>query len=196
MIDRRLREAFQRSEPVVDTEIDATLATVARAAGHRRLVRRVALATSVVGAIALAMALSPSILDAIRSTPQPAVPAAPRSIAERYTAQIPGTQREIARDDLGGAWTMTIGENGSITLQGPPPLARILQGSATTTGDYRYDGGVFRTNVFANGPCPNTIGAYVVHLTGSGLRFSPTGSGDPCALRLAVFTSAEWSIAP
>src|SRR6266511_3314196 len=127
-LDRRLRDALQRSSSVVDPDVGRNLAIVWRRT--RRAVIRQRVTTTLLAAamVAAAVVLGPRLLDIIRSqheTP-PARPS-PSALVGSYNADLTGAGGPLATARLAGPWTLTLNGDGSILWNAPP-------GSGVTEG--------------------------------------------------------------
>jgi hypothetical protein len=188
-LDRRLREALQRSSVVVDPDVGRNLATVRRRT--RRLVTRqriggALLAAAMVVAVVVA---GPWMLDIIGSQRQPpAARPSPATLVGAYKVDLTGADGRLAARGLAGPWTLALNGDGSI-LWNAPPGAGVTEGLPRDT--YQVTGAQLVTNLFQTNLCRGSgVGSY--SWTRSGGTLTLVAVSDGCELRRTILTSAPW----
>ncbi len=174
-LDRRLRDALQRSSSVVDPDVGRNLAIVRRRT--RRAVIRQRVTTTLLAAamVAAAVVLGPRLLDIIRSqheTP-PARPS-PSALVGSYNADLTGAGGPLATARLAGPWTLT--------------LSGVTEGLPRDT--YQVTGTQLVTNLFRSLCRGSGVGSY--SWTRSGGTLTLVTVRDGCQLRRAILTSVPW----
>jgi hypothetical protein len=192
-IDRRLREGFERLSGDADASVDAELERVMRRGRRQRALTRGATALSIAASLIILGVFGPRLLDAGgRSDPRPGDEPTPllSAIAGTYTATLPdvggGT---IARNDMAGRWTLTLGLNGTIELVAPPAFGTVPSG-------YSFELDVddrFTTNLFVNDSCGDQ-GAGLYRWRGAGSELTFIAVDEPCPIRETLLTTAPWVI--
>jgi len=187
-LDRRLRDALQRSSSVVDPDVGRNLAIVRRRT--RRAVIRQRVTTTLLAAamVAAAVVLGPRLLDIIRSqheTP-PARPS-PSALVGSYHADLTGAGGPLATARLAGPWTLTLNGDGSI-LWNAPPGSGVTEGLPRDT--YQVTGTQLVTNLFRSLCRGSGVGSY--SWTRSGGTLTLVTVRDGCQLRRAILTSVPW----
>ena len=188
-LDRRLRDALQRSSSVIDPDVGRNLATVRRRT--RRLVIRqrvtsALLATAMVAAVVVA---GPWLLDVIGSQRQPpAARPSPSTLIGSYQVDLTSTNGQLAARGLAGSWTLTLNGDGSI-LWNAPPGAGVTEGLPRDT--YQVTGTQLVTNLFQASLCRGSgVGSY--SWTRSGEALMMVAVSDGCELRRTILTSSPW----
>jgi hypothetical protein len=188
-LDRRLREALQRSSVVVDPDVGRNLATVRRRT--RRLVTRqriggALLAAAMVVAVVVA---GPWMLDIIGSQRQPpAARPSPATLVGAYKVDLTGADGRLAARGLAGPWTLALNGDGSI-LWNAPPGAGVTEGLPRDT--YQVTGAQLVTNLFQTNLCRGSgVGSY--SWTRSDGTLTLVAVSDGCELRRTILTSAPW----
>ena len=188
-LDRRLRDALQRSSVVVDPDVGCNLATVRR--WTRRLVirQRVTCALLAAAMVAVVVVAGPWVLDVIGSQREtPAARPSPSALVGSYQVDLSGADSRLAARGLAGSWTLTLNGDGSI-LWNAPPGAGVTEGLPRDT--YQVTGTQLVTNLFQPNLCRGSgVGSY--SWTRSGGTLTLVAVSDGCELRRAILTSAPW----
>jgi hypothetical protein len=183
-IDARLRDGLQRSMSAIDVDPDSRLDD-ARRRGHRRVVvRRAASVVAFAAVVVIVTLAAPGVLDVLRDQRhQPAKAPSLLPIAGTYTATI--TTRDAHGDSrLAGTWLLTLDRDGTLDL------ASLTNGDVgRSVTQYQIGDGRFLTTALSGRSCSG-VGRYTWSRNGSTLTF--TIVSDPCALRVAIFSSQPW----
>jgi hypothetical protein len=188
-LDRRLRDALQRSSSVVDPDVGRNLATVRRRT--RRLVIRQRATNALLAAavVVVVVVAGPWVLDVIRSqreTPAAKPPAS--ALVGAYRVDLSAADGRLAARGLAGPWTLTLNGDGSV-LWNAPPDAGVTEGLPRDT--YQVTGTQLVTNLFQASLCQGSgVGSY--SWTRSGGTLTLVAASDGCELRRAILTSAPW----
>jgi hypothetical protein len=181
-IDDRLRNGLAANGDQVESAVEESLRRVQ--ASHRRRGRvRVGLVAASFVAVAVAAPLAFRQLSDEGSS-EPARPQ-PTDVTGRYRVDVEG--RGETRT-MTGAWTVTLGADGSLTTQPPSGYDGPTAGGGET---YRMDDGQLVTNAFLSWPgCQRSdppVGRYRVTTTPSGVAFDLID--DTCPARIQFFES-------
>ena len=170
----------------VDADVERHLGAVeAKARGERGLSGAWLVAAAAIVSIALLVRVggqrgeAPAVGASPAASP-PAVVASPSGpvsypqIAGTYTVTLDPSDPAVARDGLGGSWTMRLQPDGLVLLS--PPSTYAAGSDALTGVAFSLEGDRFRTNLFYNDAC-NAVGTYTWSLQGGrlALRQSTTG---------------------
>jgi hypothetical protein len=105
-LDKRVRDALERTSLSVDPDVPRDLSSVRRKTRRAMIRQRIALTSVVAALAALALFFGPKVLDVIRSQRQ--VPASPPSVAVGPARVVSGRsdrrRRTIASSRVDGAW--------------------------------------------------------------------------------------------
>lgn len=197
---RILRERADAIEP----DLDRQLGAVEAGARHRRGVHpaTLLLAAAVVVAALILRVPGPAEKGSGGAGASPVATASPHpgpsqaatssaatypEIAGTYHVALDPADTAVAKDGLGGSWTMRLSPDGAVFLSPPPdfaPGADSLSGIA-----FSLSGDRFRTNLFYNLAC-NSVGGYVWHLSAGQLAF--TAVDDACSIRRTLLMTLPW----
>lgn len=190
-LDKRVKDALERSSQIVDPDVRRELSTV-RGKTRRAVIRQRIAVTLVAASLAVgAIFFGPRVLDVIRSQRQ--VPANPPSVSAgplpgSYRVDLTGAGGLIASSSVDGAWSMTFNGDGSIVWN-PPPGSGLIESLPRDT--YQVSGTTFSTNLFATSLCQGSgIGTYGWVRSGRTLMLDATS--DDCAVRRAILASTPW----
>jgi hypothetical protein len=190
-LDKRVKDALERTSLIVDPDVRRDLSTVHRKT-RRAVIRQRITVTLVAAALAVgAVFFGPRVLDVIRSQRQ--VPASSPSVAVgplpgSYRVDLTGAGGSIASSRVDGAWSMTFNGDGSIVWN-PPPGSGLIESLPRDT--YQASGTTFSTNLFARSLCQGSgVGTYGWVRSGGTLTLDATS--DDCAVRRAILTSIPW----
>ncbi len=188
-LDRRLRDALQRSSAVVDPDVGRNLATVRRRTRRLVIRQRVTSALLATAMVAAVVVIGPRLLDVIGSRREtPAARPSPAALIGSYKVDLTGTDGRLAARGLAGPWTLTLNGDGSI-LWNAPPGAGVTEGLPRDT--YQVTGAQLVTNLFQTSLCRGSgVGSY--SWTRSGETLTLVVVSDGCELRRAILTSAPW----
>jgi hypothetical protein len=183
-IDSRLREGLQRSMSAIDVEdhLDD-----ARRRGRRRVVVRRAVAVlAVAAAITTITFASPAVLDILRSQhEQPATKQPPMPITGSYSVKITREEASgLGAPGSAGTWLLTLRADGLLEL------ASLKDTNVGGSSQYQLTGSEMLTSALASPSCTG-VGRYRWSHSGSTLAF--TLVSDPCALRVAIFSTHPWT---
>ena len=203
-LDRRLREELRRDAARIETDVERNLGAVEAQSRRRSAVPSTGL---LVAAAIIAVAVLFRIGEPRSDTgvgpassptapppstvPSPFGPATYPQIAATYTVSLDPTDPAVARDGLGGLWTMRLQPDG-LVLMSPP--ATFKPGAAGLTGiAFSLSGDRFRTNLFYNDYC-NSVGTYTWALQAGRLSLTPVD--DTCSIRRSLLATTTWNISP
>ena len=190
-LDKRVRDALERTSLSVDPDVPRDLSSVRRKTRRAVIRQRITIALVASGLVALAVFLGPGVLDVIRSQRQ--VPANPPSVAAgplpgSYSVDLTGAGGSIASSRVDGAWSVTFNGDGSIVWN-PPPGSGLIEDLPRDT--YQVSGNTLSTNLFARSLCQGSgIGTYGWVRSGGTLTLD--ARSDDCAVRRAILTSTPW----
>jgi hypothetical protein len=185
-IDSRVREGLQRSMSAIATDPEEHLEH-ARRHGRRRVVIRRAMTAVTVAASLVAVALvGPAVLDAVRSQRrEPVTTPHALPIVDNYMVRISSTDAGgIGVPQAAGTWLLKLQGDGILQLA---PLRDGNLGGGSS--QYQLSGNGFISTALASASCPG-VGSYRWFRSGSTLTFILVS--DPCALRVAIFSSHPW----
>ena len=191
-LDRRLRDALQRSSSVVNPDVGRNLATVRRRTRRLVLRQRVTSALLAAAMVAAVVVAGPWLLDVIGSQRQPpAARPSPSTLIGSYQVDLTSANGQLAARGLAGPWMLTLNGDGSI-LWNAPPGAGVTEGLPRDT--YQVTGTQLVTNLFQASLCRGSgVGSY--SWTRSGGTLTLVAVSDGCGLRRAILTSAPWRTA-
>jgi hypothetical protein len=202
-LDRRLREELRRDAAGVETDVERNLGAVEARSRRRNnlpitglLVAAAIIAVAVIFRIGeprsdtgVGPASSPTAASS--AAPSPSGVATYPQIAGTYVVSLDPTDRAVARDGLGGSWTMRLQPDG-LVLMSPP--ATFKPGAAGLTGiAFSLSGDRFRTNLFYNDYC-NSVGTYTWALQAGRLSLTPVD--DTCSIRRSLLATTPWNVSP
>jgi hypothetical protein len=185
-IDSRLREGLQRSMSAIDANTEGHFDD-ARRRGHRRvIVRRGVAVLAVVAAVATVSFAGPAVLDVLRSQrQQPATKPPPTPITGSYSVKITGEEASgLGAPGSAGMWLLTLRADKVLEL------ASLKNTNVGGSSQYQLTGSEMLTTALASPSCTG-IGRYRWSRSGSTLAF--TLVSDPCALRVAIFSTHPWT---
>jgi hypothetical protein len=202
--DGRVRQDLRERADAIEPDLDRHLGAVEAGARRRRGVHPTTLllaAAVVVAALILRVpgpagngSGGPGPSTVASASPDPGTSGAATSpavtypeIAGTYHVTLDPADTAVAKDGLGGPWTMRLSPDGAVFLSPPPdfaPGADSLSGIA-----FSLSGDRFRTNLFYNQAC-SSVGSYVWHLSAGQLLF--TAIDDSCSIRRTLLTSLPW----
>lgn len=202
-LEDRLRRDLERTAEGIVPDIERNLGIV-EARAHPRptaggpmlllaavviaaaIVFRFGVAPSGVGAPSPSVAPSPAALS-----PVPSAPASYTAIAGTYTVTLDPSNTAVAKDKLGGTWTMRLLATGEIFLS---PPASFGSGTSSLSGlAFTLSGDRFRNNIFYNDYC-SSIGTYTWSLEAGRLAFAPVD--DTCDIRRTLLSTTPWQTSP
>jgi hypothetical protein len=188
-LDRRLRDALQRSSSVVDPDVGRNLATVRRRTRRLVIRQRVTGALLAAAMVVVVVVAGPWVLDVIGSQRQPsAARPSPSALTGTYQVDLTGANGRLAARGLAGSWTLTLNGDGSI-LWNAPPGAGVTEGLPRDT--YQVTGAQLVTNLFQTNLCRGSgVGSY--SWTRSEGTLTLVAVSDGCELRRTILTSAPW----
>ncbi len=188
-LDRRLRDALQRSSSVVDPDVGRNLATVRRRTRRLVLRQRVTSVLLAAAMVVVVVVAGPWVLDVIGSHRQPsAARPSPSALIGTYQVDLTGANGRLAARGLAGSWTLTLNGDGSI-LWNAPPGADVTEGLPRDT--YQVTGAQLVTNLFQTNLCRGSgVGSY--SWTRSEGTLTLVAVSDGCELRRTILTSAPW----
>jgi hypothetical protein len=191
-IDDRLRNGLPRNaapfEPEVEIALQRVVARARRKTQRRLVVAGVAAVAFVVGLLIVAerprdergTSLAPE-----RTTvgTAPAV----QALTGRFETTVDAVADQSLQFNISGHWVIELSTDGSMRVTAPDTYTGVLSAPLFQATPER-----FRTSLFEQDLCSGQpLGTYRWALTGSTLRF--TVVDDPCAGRVALFASQEWS---
>jgi hypothetical protein len=202
--DRRIRSELERDAHRIVPDVERNLGAVeARARGRSTVGTPALVFAAAVIAVAIVLRLGVSLPPSGGPGPAPSGPTASGStpstsptpsygaIAGTYVVTLDPTVAAIARDHLGGAWTMRLLADGEIFLS---PPATFGSGTSSLSGlAFTLAGDRFRSNIFYNDFC-NSIGTYTWSLQGGRLSFAPVD--ETCAIRQELLSTSQWQAGP
>jgi hypothetical protein len=202
--DRRLREELRRDAAQIDADVERNLGAVeARSRQRRDFPGAALLAAAAIVAVAILARVgeprsetgvgpgSSQTVSSPSTAPSPSGSGTYPQIAGTYSVSLDPTDPEVARNGLGGSWTMRLQPDG-LVLMSPP--AKFAPGSGGLTGiAFSLSGDRFRTNLFYNDYC-NSVGTYTWALQGERLRLTPVD--DTCAIRRMLLATSPWLTSP
>jgi hypothetical protein len=203
-LDRRLREELGRDAARIETDVERNLGAVeARSRRRNDLPRTGLLLAAAIIAVAVLFRIGEPRSDTgvgpassptaprPSTVPSPSGPATYPQIAGTYTVSLDPTVPAVARDGLGGLWTMRLQRDGLVLIS---PPATFAPGNAGLTGiAFSLAGDRFRTNLFYNDYC-NSVGTYTWALQAGRLSLTPVD--DTCSIRRSLLATTPWSISP
>lgn len=202
--DHRVRQDLRKRADAIEPDLERHLGAVEAGARRRRGIHPATLliaAAVVVAALILRVPGTaqngndgPGASIVVSASPDPGPSQAATSSAATYP-EIAGTYHvtldpadgAVAKDGLGGRWTMRLSPDGAVFLSPPPdfsPGADSLSGIA-----FSLSGDRFRTNLFYNQAC-NSVGNYVWHLSTGQLAL--TSIDDACSIRRTLLMTQPW----
>lgn len=202
--ERRLREELRRDAEQIEANIERNLGAVEARSTRRPDVPGVGLlAAAIIVALAVLVRFgeqptetrpgtgtSPSVAPS-SIVPTPSGAATYPQIAGTYTVSLDPADPAVARDGLGGLWTMRLQPDGLVLMSPPPTFA---PGNAGLTGiAFSLDGDRFRTNLFYNDYC-NSVGTYTWALQAGRLSLTPVD--DTCSIRRSLLATTPWNVSP
>lgn len=218
--DQRLRDELAREAAHLDVDVERQLGSVEARAARRRSVggpTLVLAAAIVVAALILRTGPLPattdpgsagsspsgpgprasatagngaSILPGPAASPGASSPSFPE-IAGTFEVALDPQDPAVARDQLGGTWTMRLQADGEVFMSAP---ASFVPGTSGLSGiAFSLAGDRFRTNLFINDNC-GTVGTYTWARAGG--RLSLTALTDDCAIRRTLLASRPWTELP
>ena len=201
--DQRLRRDLRERADAIEPDLDRQLGAVEAGARRRRGVHP---ATLLLAAVVVVAALilrvpgpaekgggGPGASTVASASPEPGSSQAATSsvtypeIAGTYRVTLDPADMAVAKNGLGGPWTMRLSPDGAVFLSPPPdfaPGADSLSGIA-----FSLSGDRFRTNLFYNLAC-DSVGSYVWHLSAGQLAF--TAIDDACSIRRSLLMTLPW----
>jgi hypothetical protein len=180
--DDRLRMRLRRLEAPVEPDLDQQLVAVVERADRRG--RRTAAGSTMqilaVTAAAVAIAVAAFTL---RGTPPAGRPLTLQS--NTWTTTLSASDSTVAREGLGGTWTIRFEPSGGITLTTPPTYL------APTTGyRYRVTGDQIAIGLFVERCLGVGPGDYTFAFESDALRF--TVVQDSCPHRATLLSTQSW----
>jgi hypothetical protein len=187
-IDHRLREGLDRAMSTIDIDVDQHLDRARRVGRRRAVVRRTLTVVAVAAAIVVAALAAPAVLDAIRSQRhQPATTPSPLAITGSYVSTITDQEATSAGDPrAAGSWVLRIRGDGILELAS---LKHADLGGGSS--QYQLTGEEILTTALSSPTCTG-VGRYAWSRRSDTL--SLVAVSDPCALRVAVFSSHPWNV--
>jgi hypothetical protein len=201
-LDRRVRSELERDAERIVPDVERNLGAVeARARGRSGIgTPALALAAAVIAVtilLRLGASTPPSGASPVPSSPTASASAPATSppsygaIAGTYVVTLDPAVAAIARDHLGGTWTMRLAADGEIFLS--PPLT-FGSGTSSLSGlAFSLAADRFRSNIFYNDYC-SSIGTYTWSLQGGRLSFAPVD--ETCAIRQELLSTSQWQVGP
>jgi hypothetical protein len=203
-LDRRLRSELERDAERVVPDVERNLGAVeARARGRSSVGTPALLFAAAVIALAIALRLGAALPPSGGPSPAPSGPSASAvvpatsplpsfgAIAGTYVVTLDPAVAAIARDHLGGTWTMRLAADGEIFLS---PPATFGSGTSSLSGlAFTLAGDRFRSNIFYNDFC-NSIGTYTWSLQAGRLAFAPVD--ETCVIRQELLSTIQWQVGP
>jgi hypothetical protein len=188
-LDRRLRDALQRSAVVVDPDVAPNLATVRRRTRRLVIRQRVTSALLAAAMVVVVVVAGPWVLDVIGSQREtPAARPSPSALVGSYKVDLSGADSRLAARGLAGSWMLTLNGDGSV-LWNAPPGAGVTEGLPRDT--YQVTGAQLVTNLFQTNLCRGSgVGSYSWVRSGGTLTLVAVSDG--CELRRTILTSAPW----
>jgi hypothetical protein len=203
-LDRRLREELRRDAEQIETDVERNLGAVeARSRRRNALPSTALLVAAAVIAVAVLFRIGEPRSDTgdgpasiptappPSSVPSPSGPATYPQIAGTYTVSLDPTDPAVARDGLGGLWTMRLQPDGLVLMS--PPRTFGPGNSGLTGIAFSLAGDRFRTNLFYNDYC-NSVGAYTWVLQAGRLSLTPVD--DTCSIRRSLLATTPWNVSP
>ena len=213
--DDRIRNELEREAARVEPDIERQLGAVeARAARHRSVggPTIVLAAAVVVAALILRTGTGPTqigpgtdrspgpgasggpIASASPASAAPSQLAASAAtypeIAGTYDVVLDPADAAVARDTLGGTWTMRLEADGAVVLTAP---STFTAGAGLTGIAFSLQADRFRTNLFINDVC-GTVGTYTWARSAGSLVL--TALSDDCAIRRTLLATKPWTTRP
>ena len=203
-LDRRLRDELRRDASAIDADVERNLGAVeARARRRADLPSTGLLAAAAIIALAILFRLgeprsetgvgpgSSSTAPSPSTVPSPSIAASYPQIAGTYTASLDPTDPAVARDGVGGLWTMRLQADGLVLISAP---STFVPGAAGLTGiAFSLSADRFRTNLFYNDSC-STVGTYTWALKAGRLTLTPVD--DTCSIRRSLLATTAWTTSP
>jgi hypothetical protein len=188
-LDRRLRDALERSSAVVAPDVSRNLAMVRRRSRRLVIRQRVTNALLATAVAAAAVFAGPWMLEVIRSQRErPVATPSPSTLVGTYRTDLTEAGGQLASARLAGPWTLTFNGDGSI-LWDPPPGSGVSEGLPRDT--YQVVGVRITTNLFQASLCRGGgVGSY--SWTRSGGTLTLVAVRDGCDVRRAILTSSPW----
>lgn len=197
--DRRLKAALRRDAESIDPAVEWRLERV-RERGRPESRGRTALRGGALAVLSLLAVLIIAVLAGApggqpNSSPSPSASPSPSGLADytaiagTYQVTLSASQAKVSANSLTGLWTMTLNVDGAISIS--PPAGFTAEGSTPTGNAYSLNGGAWRTNMFSNDLCSDSVGMYAWSRSGTALTFNVLS--DPCIVRVTLLTSSPWS---
>lgn len=185
-IDSRLREGLQRSMSAIATDPDQHLEDAHRQGRKRLLRRRAFTATVIVAGLAVIALVGPAMLGALRDQGhEPMATPSSLPIVGNYVVRVTTTDATRAgAPGAAGTWVLKLHGDGVLELA-PLRSGDPLGGPS----QYQVSGDRFLTTALGSASCQG-LGTYTWSRSDSTLTFIVVS--DPCALRVAVFSSGPW----
>jgi hypothetical protein len=185
-IDNRLREGLQRSMSAIATDPEERLEHTRRQGRKRVVFRRAATAVAVAASLVAVAFVGPAVLEALRGQRhEPLATPSALPIVGNYAVRITAADASGAGvSQAAGTWVLRLQGDGVLQL------APLRNGNLGGPSQYQLAGNDFITTALTSASCQG-VGTYTWSRSGSRLTFILVS--DPCALRVAIFSSHPWN---
>ena len=185
-IDSRLREGLQRSMSAIATDPEDHLERARRKGRTRVVIRRTLTSLGVAAVVVLAAVIGPAVLGALRGEQREPIssPSMLPIVGDYVVRLTPADVGGSGVTQAAGTWVLKLQGDGVLQLA---PLRNGNLGGGTS--QYQLSGKDFISTALASASCQG-VGTYTWSRSGSTLTFIVVS--DPCALRVAVFSSRPW----
>jgi hypothetical protein len=186
-IDHRLREGLDRAMSTIDADVDGYLDQARRLGRRRALVRRTVTAVAAAAVVVFGAFAVSAVLDLRSQRHEPASTPSPLPITGNYVSTISRQEATSVGDPrAAGTWVLRVRGDGVLELAS---LKNADLGGGSS--QYQLTGREMLTTALASTTCTG-VGRYTWSRNDSTLSFVVVS--DPCALRVAVFSSHPWNV--
>ena len=186
-VDRRLRQALDRSFPNPTPDVDAGLNLVERKARRAKIRDRV-VGTAVVVVIAAALTSMWPLISSFERKPSPG-DGGRQSLLDSFAVDLSGRGGALQAAGLDGPWTIAFNGDGTIRWS-PPPGSGI--NDALPRDTFQSTDGTLVTSLFQKSLCRGQgVGTYAWSRSGDRLVLRTVD--DECALRRVILSAEAWT---
>jgi hypothetical protein len=188
--EQKLRDALVSAAVDVAPDVERSLHRLTSRHRRRLRIRRIALAATVAGLVAVVPVLAVLLSNTVDKDRLVQSPTAMAELAGSYQAVITEEDNGGVQPQLTGLWHLRLRSDGTVTLAAPSsfPAAYSSEGPAFTA-----DSDTFRTEMFAGEYCEKP-GTYTWQRTEDQLILDVVD--DPCQLRRTLLASSPWTSIP
>jgi hypothetical protein len=188
--DQKVRDALVSAAVDVAPDVERSLHRLTSRHRRRLRIRRIALAATVAGLVALVPALAVLLSNTADNDRLVQSPTAMADLSGSYQAVITEADNGGVQPPLTGLWRLRLRSDGTVSLSAPSsfPAGYSSEGPAFTA-----DSDTLRTEIFAGQFCEEP-GTYTWRRTEEQLVLEVVD--DPCQLRRTLLASTPWTSIP